>query len=97
MANYKVGDEVICICAKKVAPGSSTPVVKLGKIYKVFAARESPCCGCLEIDVAEKSPTGWTQCICGARKEGTWHLSWRFIKLDGLSEDTTEKQELETY
>ncbi len=91
MANYKVGDEVVCVDAI----GFACPTgLTAGMSYPVLAARVSPCCGTHEIDVGTKSPTGHVRCCrCGARNPGNWKMAWRFIKLDGLKDEETERTE----
>ncbi len=93
MANYKVGDEVVCIDAKRLFSGTVQELV-LGQKYVVLGIRNGPCCNKLEIDVGIKPMARKVRCVCGVISPADgYKYAWRFIKLDGLKDEETERTE----
>lgn len=97
--NYKVGDTVVCIDSKpptglRLVEGMENVVC--GEKY-IVAEMTDKCTGVREIQLPNwaKPAIGWYCSLCGASHcAGYQHFeSWRFIKLDGLTEtqDTSEE------
>ena len=96
MANYKVGDEIVCIISSPVGEilmhGTG---LKTGGRYRALEIRRNACCGAETVRVDVPIKGKFAQCICGNRQypSHSFRGAWRFIKLDGFSTDESEHQE----
>jgi len=95
MANFKVGDEVVCISAMSVTNPNHISLVglKAGVKYRV-SWMNSQC-----VEVAGHPYPHYPNSLkcrrCGEVSNGGWHhVHWRFIKLDGLKEDERQSEPL---
>lgn len=87
--NYKAGDDVICIDAKSAGYG-----IKTGAVYRV-ASIDRACCSIFVRIVGCQYPKLGVCPDCGQLVEHKiGHYAWRFIKLDGLTEHETTKEEI---
>ena len=92
MANFKVGDEVVCVDAVRVhpVPNNKPFGLTLGAKYKVLAILGPSCA------VVNDGDTNVGTCeICGVFDGHSHRYHWRFIKLDGLKEESEERNALE--
>lgn len=86
--NYGVGDTVVCIDSKPVI--SLSTGLMAGRKYKVkFVNHET---GCVALE-GELTHTRGRCRDCGDTSPLEHFFTWRFIKLDGLKEETEERNE----
>lgn len=89
MANYKVGDEVVCIVTGPVWRDFLIP----GKKYVVTDISGL----CVELEGFTNGRLDYMErcSACGKDTNYHWHpKTWQFIKLDGLTEDQTTENEV---
>ena len=86
--NYKVGDRVVCIDSRKIVDPTR---LKVGAHYTI--AWIGKCCASAPTLVRVKEIPTIPRCLeCGCQT-GDFR-SWRFVKLDGLTEQETTKESI---
>ena len=86
MANFKVGDEVVCLTNKSERGVGTASDLTPGKTYRVEAFER---CGCGAEHVFLVGMTALNCCQVCSRISASFR-AWRFIKLDGLNEPEAE-------
>ena len=93
MPNFKVGDEVMCIDTISTTHVPLSRYLKAGQKYTVAGLSETSCCGNAVIRLAGTDDGRGNKCPnCHHIFSIThsWFSTWRFVKLDGLSEPENE-------
>lgn len=86
--NFRVGDQVVCIDAKRI-PLCSETGLKAGIQYTVLAIVSCPLGTLVAVD--DYYGRGETLCYCGTVHAGNYY-PWRFIKIAGVKQ-TREVEE----
>lgn len=90
MANFKVGDEVVCVDAIFTIPDPLWgPLIRGGK-YRVLWMNDL----CVSVQKAH-IPIDLRCERCGVNNGYVHDDPWRFIKLDGLQDETLSTEKLE--
>ncbi len=84
--NYGVGDTVVCVDAKSAVGLTPVKSLRLGATYTIAGFG-----GCGGVALVGINPDGFCSNCEGS--DHTHYRAWRFIKLDGLKDEETERTE----